>query len=78
MSLERLLVVDPDLVMVLGGGDAGAASTLRALRRLTALAAVRRGRVGALPDPELLVPGPRVLELVEALSRWVAAQGETP
>jgi len=74
MSLERLLAIDPDLVMVLGGGDAGAASTLHALRRLTALAAVRRGHIGALPDPELLVPGPRVLELAEALRQWVAAQ----
>ncbi len=74
MSLERLLAVDPDLVMVLGGGDAGAASPLDALGRLHALAAVRRGKLGALPDPGLLVPGPRVLQLVEELSRWIAAQ----
>ncbi len=78
MSLERLLAVDPDLVVVLGGGDVGAASTLEALRRLTALTAVRRERLGALPDPGLLIPGPRVLELVEALSRWIAAQAGTP
>ncbi len=78
MSLERLLAVDPDLVMVLGGGEAGAAATLGALRRLTALTAVRHGRIGALSDPHLLVPGPRVLELVEVLSRWVAAQMGRP
>lgn len=67
LGLERLLSLDPESIVIVGGGEAGAGATLASLQALTTLTAARAGRLHALPDPGLLVPGPRILELVARL-----------
>jgi ABC-type Fe3+-hydroxamate transport system substrate-binding protein len=67
LSLERLIALDPDAIIVLtlreGAGGAG----LAPYRELTALRAVRENRLEIVPAPEAYVTGPRVLALVDRL-----------
>ncbi|MBN2193275.1 MAG: ABC transporter substrate-binding protein [Polyangiaceae bacterium] len=72
MSLERLLAIDPDVIVVVGGGATGNDATLEAVRRFSTLTAVRTDRLGAIPEEGFLVPGPRTLAMVEALGQLLA------
>jgi iron complex transport system substrate-binding protein len=66
VSPEAILNADPD-VLLLAGSE-------RDLKELIArpgwsdLAAVRSGRVHAVPRPELLIPGPRTVDGIERLA----------
>jgi iron complex transport system substrate-binding protein len=67
LSLERLVALDPDGIIVLtvkqGQGDAD----LAPYRKLTTLRAVQSNRLASLAAPEAYVNGPRVLALVDRL-----------
>ncbi len=66
VSGESVLLADPEVIVVCGD-----ASTVAALRRRPgwdAIAAVRDGRVYAVPRALLLIPGPRIIDGVEQLA----------
>lgn len=81
LSLERVLEVDPDAVIVLTG--AAGAHGDRALiasewQGLRSLRAVREGRIGAVSGAEAYSNGPRILDLVPRLGAELRALGLTP
>ena len=67
MSYEHLVELDPEIVISLELPGMGGVS-LASIRRLDQLRAVRSGRVASLVDPAGLVPGPRILDLRDALA----------
>jgi ABC-type Fe3+-hydroxamate transport system substrate-binding protein len=67
LSLERLVELDPDAIVVLTLREGNAESVLAPYRKLTALRAVRDDRITVIPAPEAYVNGPRVLALVDRL-----------
>jgi len=69
LSLERVVQLDPDAVIVLLNDEAAPARRIEEQwQRLTSLTAVKRGRVAALVAPEAFANGPRILALVDRLS----------
>jgi len=75
ISVEELLRLDPDAVVIFGADTRGPASVeplLAELRKLEPLRAVKANRLGALVAPELLGSGPALLEFVEPLRTEIA------
>lgn len=69
LSLERVIELDPDAVIVLLNDDAAPVRRIEEQwQRLTSLTAVKKGRVAALVAPEAFANGPRILALVDRLS----------
>ena len=74
LSLERVIELDPDAVIVLVNSEAVPVQRIEAQwQRLTSLAAVKQGRVAALVAPEAFANGPRILALVDRLSARLKA-----
>ncbi|HEU5077428.1 MAG TPA: helical backbone metal receptor [Polyangiaceae bacterium] len=74
LSLERVVELDPDAVIVLLNSEAAPVQRIEEQwRRLTSLTAVKRGRVAALVAPEAFANGPRILDLVDRLSARLKA-----
>jgi ABC-type Fe3+-hydroxamate transport system substrate-binding protein len=74
LSLERVIQLDPDAVIVLLNNEAAPAARIEEQwRRLTSLTAVKQGRVAALVAPEAFANGPRILALVDRLSARLKA-----
>lgn len=74
LSLERVLELDPDVVVVLLDNEAAPVRRIEERwRRLTSLRAVQQGRVAALVAPEAFANGPRILTLVDRLSARLKA-----
>jgi ABC-type Fe3+-hydroxamate transport system substrate-binding protein len=71
LSIEQLLRVDPDIIIVLT--STGDDSTLEHLRRLEPLRAVEANRLTAVHDPGILIPGPRIIELIDVLHSRITA-----
>jgi ABC-type Fe3+-hydroxamate transport system substrate-binding protein len=75
MSLEQLLLVDPDLIIVLDTSTRAAPSMqhglLEALRAIGELSAVREQRTGVLRAASVHAIGPRILELIEPLAALI-------
>ena len=73
-SLEKAVADDPDVVV-----DAAVNEPADALQRLSAIPAVRAGRVHRLPDDRVLRPGPElpaaIAQLQEALRAAPVAEG---
>ncbi|HLV20448.1 MAG TPA: helical backbone metal receptor [Polyangiaceae bacterium] len=70
MSLERVLEIDPDQIIVLSSKPLDASATrqvLEAWRGLPSLAAVEHGRIGVIDAEGALANGPRILDFVERL-----------
>jgi len=67
LSLERLIALDPDAIVVLTLATNPGDAELAPYRRLTTLRAVRDHRLAIVSAPEAYVNGPRVLALVERL-----------
>lgn len=67
VSLERLVGLDPDAIVVLTLRKNPGDEELAPYRKLTTLRAVRENRLAAIEAPEAYVNGPRVLALVEKL-----------
>jgi ABC-type Fe3+-hydroxamate transport system substrate-binding protein len=71
LSLERLLAVDPDAILVLTQPGRAASDYLAPFNALTPLRAVKNGTVRVVEAPEAFIHGPRVLALVERLAAEV-------
>ncbi len=67
VSGEAVLAADPDVILV--AGSEAQAAELRRRPGWDRIAAVREGRVHAVPRAELLIPGPRVIDGVERVGR---------
>ena len=78
LSLERLVALDPDAVIVLSAKASANDAELAPYRNLTALRAVREDRLAVVAAPEAYVNGPRVLTFVERLAPLVARFGKRP
>jgi iron complex transport system substrate-binding protein len=71
VSAEGLIHLDPDVIIDFSAGVAGAsdaADHLSDWQSMPRLSAVRTGRIHALPGQGLLLPGPRTVDLLEALA----------
>jgi ABC-type Fe3+-hydroxamate transport system substrate-binding protein len=66
LSLQHLIELDPDMVIVLLGTGTPQA-TLDAWQRLDALRAVRQHKISAVVAPEAFANSPRIFALVERL-----------
>lgn len=74
LSLERVVALDPDAVIVLLNHDAAPVRRIEEQwQRLSSLTAVKQGRVAALVAPEAFANGPRILALVDRLSARLKA-----
>ena len=69
LSLEGVLRLDPDAIVEFAPGRGDPAPLLRQWHALTALRAVRTGRVHVFTDEFLDVPGPRFIRFAETLAR---------
>ncbi len=78
LSLEQVIRLDPDGIVVLQAAEHGNPRLLDDWRRLQALTAVQHGRLQLVAAPEVTIPGPRIIELVQRLSPWVRAWSKTP
>jgi iron complex transport system substrate-binding protein len=67
LSLERLVALDPDGIIVLTLRERPADAELAPYRKLETLRAVKNDHLAAVAAPEAYVNGPRVLALVERL-----------
>jgi len=69
ISYERLLAIDPDIILHLNGGRGATAdqSLLDHYRKLSGLKAVTGGAVGEVSGPRILDEGPELLDLVQAI-----------
>ncbi len=75
ISVEDLLRLDPDAVVIFGADPRGPVSVepiLAELRKLEPLRAVKANRLGALVAPQLLGSGPALLDFVEPLRTEIA------
>jgi iron complex transport system substrate-binding protein len=75
LSMETVVTADPECLVVLTGRGmahpltaASALTRLRADRRWRAITAVQRGRVTVLDDDTLTLPGPRLVDGLEAMA----------
>jgi iron complex transport system substrate-binding protein len=80
LSAEGILQLNPDVIIEFGqeDSDAADADALRAWQALPGLEAVRRSRVHYLGGTKYTIPGPRILETLDALDRCLDADGEAP
>jgi iron complex transport system substrate-binding protein len=70
-TTETILARAPEVILEVRGGDMpGALETdMQAWSRLGAVPAVRTRRVYFLTGPQIMVPGPRVAEGIEAMAK---------
>lgn len=78
LSMETITATDPQVILLLAGQMDGSArpaltsatalAKLRALPRWRTLTAVKQGRVTVLDDDALTLPGPRLLDGLEAVA----------
>jgi iron complex transport system substrate-binding protein len=71
LSLETVVERRPDRIIVGRHGQGSAEDLLRGWERLTAIAAVREGRVYAVDGDVVHRPGPRMIEALRALARVI-------
>ncbi|MEZ4650927.1 MAG: helical backbone metal receptor [Candidatus Eisenbacteria bacterium] len=71
LSLERVVVLDPDAILILSTQDSVdpdfAESLLEDWRAFSTMRAVREDRLAVVTGDRLYITGPRVLELVQAI-----------
>ena len=78
LSLERLVALDPDGIVVLTVRAKTGDAELEQYRKLTTLRAVRDNQLAVVVAPEAYVNGPRVLALVDHLEPVVRRWKATP
>jgi len=71
ISPERLIELDPDVIIVLARPQKVKGDFLAGLRKLEPLRAVKTGRIDVLAREEVFVYGPRVLAMLEPLRAMV-------
>lgn len=75
LSLEGLVELDPEVVIVLGPEpvtDEGRAAVLEDWATLSTVRAVKEGRVGVIGGPALLSTGPSILDAVDMIEAELA------
>jgi iron complex transport system substrate-binding protein len=76
LSLQRILEIDPDVIILLVAGRTGdTAATEKLLadwRALKPLTAVQRGRIAVVDAPEAYTMGPRILAMTDRLQTALA------
>lgn len=79
LSVERLIALDPELIVVLSADDAldpaGEERIIAAFHTLPVLSAVRTRRIGVLHGAATLTSGPAILDLPEALASLATRLG---
>jgi iron complex transport system substrate-binding protein len=78
LSVEQIMLFDPDLVLDASWGEGGAAAISPRAQGWGALRAVRMGRVFPLQDPRALRPGPRIAEGLAVVARAVHPAATKP
>jgi iron complex transport system substrate-binding protein len=74
LSLEKVLSLDPDVILVLlADGGTDAASVKASWQKLEPLRAVKQQKLGIIRAPEAFVNGPRILELVDRMAAELGA-----
>lgn len=75
LSLERVVALDPDIILVLTNGEdpASTDAVIANWARITPLSAVKHERVAALVAPEAFANGPRILKLADRLQARLEA-----
>ncbi|AGC42323.1 ABC transporter periplasmic substrate-binding protein [Myxococcus stipitatus DSM 14675] len=82
ISIERLLTLDPDIILVLLDGPKLSpeeeARQLAAWKQLSVLRAVKQGHVRVVSGPGVQSTGPRILDLVEQLQAALRFDAKAP
>ncbi len=78
LSLERVLELDPDMVIVLVRDHGDAKSVLKEWKALARLRAVRQKEIHVVEDRGLYVPGPRIVKLSASLKALVDRYASPP
>ncbi|HOC69263.1 MAG TPA: helical backbone metal receptor [Candidatus Hydrogenedentes bacterium] len=80
LSAEGILQLNPDVIIEFGPESSGEASAaaVKAWRALTGLEAVRQSRVYYLGGARYTIPGPRIVETLDALENCLYPDGEAP
>ncbi|HEV7731132.1 MAG TPA: helical backbone metal receptor [Candidatus Binatia bacterium] len=82
LSLQRVLEIDPDVIVLLVAGTADEAAARERLlaewRALEPLTAVRRNRIAVIDAPEAYITGPRILDLTDRLHAELARLAARP
>jgi iron complex transport system substrate-binding protein len=78
LSLEQVIRLDPDGIVVLQAAAQGNPRLLDDWRQLSVLNAIRKGQLQLIAAPGLTIPGPRIVELVQRLSPVVRAWSKPP
>jgi iron complex transport system substrate-binding protein len=82
LSMEAVVAADPSVIVVLSGHGGGALTPAKALATLRTqdkwknIAAVKGGRVFVLDDDLITIPGPRLIDGLEALSKALHTKGQ--
>lgn len=71
LSLERVIVAAPEVIVDTGMGESEAAEGVAFWASFTTIPAVRDGRVVGAGQFDLLRPGPRVAATLETLARFI-------
>jgi ABC-type Fe3+-hydroxamate transport system substrate-binding protein len=78
LSVERLLTLDPDAILVLAVPGRAQADQLDGFRKLTPLRAVTTNRLAVIEAPEAYVHGPRIVGLVDRLQAALKSMAGEP
>lgn len=78
IGLEAVIALDPEAIIVLEPVEHGHPGLLDDWRRITALQAIRQGRLALIAAPELEVPGPRIEQFVKRLRQTLRAMNPAP
>lgn len=73
LSLERVVAIDPDVIIVLTNGKTPTGEIMASWKQITPLSAVKHGRVAAIDAPEAFANGPRILKLADRLEARLEA-----
>lgn len=80
LSAEGILQLDPEVILELTEKDPGPMldAVLAPWRSLSGLRAVRDGRIHILGGPQYTIPGPRTVQTLEAIARFLHPELEWP
>ena len=73
LSLEQVIRLDPDGVVILQSAQNVDNRILDDWRKLTVLRAVKTNHINIIAAPEVAIPGPRLVDLVEQMASVIGA-----
>lgn len=82
MSKEQILAADPEVILDCSVAEFSDRPDVRethmsAWKELSSVSAVRQGRVWALEDPHLTIPGPYMIPTAETIATYLRRDGES-